>query len=117
MIEASKALDVLKILAGAISFRQIGVVQLMAFCNDRTIQMVAMGPTIDAALEVMLGKIETGKNTISARLRTLLGAYKKQRRVELEKVRGNEDDPKIILIDLNIDLLETQLNIVDPKEG
>lgn len=114
MIETPKIVKLLEHLAGSMSFKDLGVVQLTAFSNDRTLQMVARAATIEEAAAIILDKIETGRATISSRLRIVLSGLRGQYQVELEKARGNEEDPNVLKVGARLARVETQLGVVDP---
>ena len=115
MIEAKKIIKLLEHLSGSLSFKDIGTVQMTAFSNDRTLQMVAVSDSIENAAGVILSKIESGRATISSRLRIVLSGLRSQYRIELEKARGNEEDPKVLAVAARIDRIATQLGVVDPS--
>ena len=114
MIEPKKILELLDHLSGSICFKDLDKVRVMAFSNDRTLQMVCYGPDVEAAVGVMFDKIKTGRAVIASRLRIVLSGQRAQYKIELEKARGNEEDPKVIVVAALIERTTRQLKVVDP---
>jgi len=111
-MNTEERIRVIEILCGGVSYREVGIVQLMAFCNDRTLQIVAKADSLEVALDIVFDKIKTNFKTIESRLFQVKTSKKRQIEKAAQKADSPAKDSEIAKLEAEIERIDRQLYIV-----